>query len=546
MSNISELYGKMSAYCSTAERCKADVEDKLRKTDASDNDIEDILKRLETDGFIDERRYANAFAADKFRFNKWGRRKIEYALRTKKVPGTYIAEAINAIDPEEYERTKQELIESKVKTLKGDKNDTANKARIIRYIASRGFMVLLFTIIGIGISRADGYITGVAEDYAGRNLYLTYEADGITHERITIDSCIVDSTGVFRLETRIETTRKCMIDLGYYIGVIYVEPYKTYNVSLPPLHEPSDQDLINPYFSPKELLLSLINPASDDLNLKITAFDDSFDVAFNRLLHTEITPDKIEHEYFELEYKFGDKSPFFTIYRYCNYAILVNLYEPTQPFTSIDAFFINEPVAYNNPAYWEAFSVLFSQYKDITNLAANKPLQELVIMHHVLAGTIPEEALNNIQTPENKPIAERIRKLKSIGAVGTYTLTTSVKNIDGKTLDLKDFESPQIYIIFAYSMLDKSLSDLDFAVQRNEKWRGKCAVIIIFLDSDAEKTHKLTQGYKSRDFILFSAENSEFIKAFGVNKAPAYFRIDTNGKILESPAASPENFNISL
>lgn len=540
------LYNKLSAYCSSAERCRADVEEKLRKAEASEEEKENILERLVAEGFIDERRYAKAFAADKFRFSKWGKRKIEFALRAKRVSEDCIGEAIDAIDPDEYERTRQELTEAKAKTLKGDRSSMENRAKILRFMAGRGFILLMLVLINVGLVKADGLITGREPDYAGRKLVLTYETDGITHTRATVDSCMVDSAGNFRLDTRIETTQKCLIDLGYYKGVLYVEPYKIYNVNLPPYREPSKQELSNPYFSPKEVLLSLINPAPDDLNIKITAFDDSFDVALNRLIRSEITPERIENEFFELEYKFGDKSLFFTTYRYCSYAILVNLYGPTQPDTAIDAFFINEPVAYNNPAYWEAFSVLFEQYKNVTKLASNKPLEELVIIHHVLAGAIPEEALNNIQTPENKPIAERIRKLKSTGAVGTYTLTTSVKNIDGKTLDLKDFESPQIFIIFANSMLGKSQSDLDFAVQRTEKWRGKCAVLVVFLDSDAENIYRLTQKLKSRDNILFSTENSEFIKAFGVKNAPAYFRIDADGKILESPAASPENFNINL
>lgn len=540
------LYNKLSTYCSTAERCRADVEEKLRKAEASEEEKGAILDRLVAEGFIDERRYAKAFAADKFRFSKWGKRKIEFALRAKRVSEDCIGEAIDAIDPDEYERTRQELTEAKAKTLKGDRSSMENRAKILRFMAGRGFILLMLVLINVGLVKADGLITGREPDYAGRKLVLTYETDGITHTKATVDSCMVDSAGNFRLDTRIETTQKCLIDLGYYKGVLYVEPYKIYNVNLPPYRELTKQELSNPYFSPKEVLLSLINPAPDDLNIKITAFDDSFDVALNRLIRSEITPERIENEFFELEYKFGDKSPFFTTYRYCSYAILVNLYGPTQPDTAIDAFFINEPVAYNNPAYWEAFSVLFEQYKNVTKLASNKPLEELVIIHHVLAGAIPEEALNNIQTPENKPIAERIRKLKSIGAVGTYTLTTSVKNIDGKTLDLKDFESPQIFIIFANSMLGKSQSDLDFAVQRTEKWRGKCAVLVVFLDSDAENIYRLTQKLKSRDNILFSTENSEFIKAFGVKNAPAYFRIDADGKILESPAASPENFNINL
>lgn len=544
--NNTELYNKMSSYCSSAERCRADVEEKLRRAEASEEEKEAILERLVAEGFIDERRYAKAFAADKFRFSKWGKRKIEYALRAKRVPEGNIGEAIENIDPDEYERTRQELMKAKAKTLKGDPNDMTNRAKILRFMAGRGFIALLMVLLNVGLVKADGYITGTAPDYAGRKLALTYEADGITHARVTVDSCMVDSAGRFRLETRLETTHKCLIDLGYYRGVLFVEPYKIYNVNLPPYREPSKQELTNPYFAPKEVLLSLINPAPDDLNIKITAFDDTFDVVFNRLIRKEITPEKIEDEIFEMEYKFGDKSPFFTTYRYCNYAILVNLYEPTQPDTAIDAFFINEPVAYNNPAYWEAFTVLFEQYKNVTKLDVNKPLEELVIAHHVLAGSMPATALSNVNTPENKPIAERVQKMIDTGASGSYTFTTSVTNIDGKTLDLKDFESPQIFLIFANSMLSRSLSDLDFAQQRNVKWKGKCAVLVVFLDTDAENVYRITQKYKSRDFILFSTENSEFVKAFGVKSAPAYFRIDTDGKILESPTATPENFNPNL
>ena len=80
------LYNKLSAYCSSAERCRADVEEKLRKAEASEEEKENILERLVAEGFIDERRYAKAFAADKFRFSKWGKRKIEFALRAKRVP----------------------------------------------------------------------------------------------------------------------------------------------------------------------------------------------------------------------------------------------------------------------------------------------------------------------------------------------------------------------------------------------------------------------------------------------------------------------------
>lgn len=44
-----------------------------------------MLSRLETEGFLDEQRYARAFVQDKTRFNGWGRRKIDSLLAAKKI-----------------------------------------------------------------------------------------------------------------------------------------------------------------------------------------------------------------------------------------------------------------------------------------------------------------------------------------------------------------------------------------------------------------------------------------------------------------------------
>lgn len=544
-----ENYIKLSNYCAACERCKADAIEKMRRLGIEETEQHEILEKLVKEGFIDEQRYANAFTMDKFRFSHWGKRKIEYALRAKHVPDCFIYNALDSIDPDEYAKVKDSVKTAKEKTLKGDKNSMENRAKVLRFMAGRGFAILVFIVFGITSAKADwadgGTISGIAPDYAGHTLKLVYTDNGITDTTILVDSCKVDASGNFSLNTNnITRTTKCTIPLGSYAGEIFVEPYKKYKVNLPPLTLPSEQDLLNPYFKPKRLLLSLINPSPDDLNLRITAFDDSFDVAFNRIINDDITPNKIEKEYFALEYTFGDDDPFFTTYRYCNYAILINLYEPTQPNTAIKAFFIDNPVAYNNPAYWDAFSVLFENYKDIDNLSGNKALQELVIIHHVLSGELPIGFLDKIKTDENKRIASQAKDIMAIAAKGTYTAVNSVKNIDGDILELKDFESPQIYIIFANSMLTQSLSDIEFAALRTNQWKEKCAVLVIFLDKDPIKAANAVAHLKDRRFILLAEDNMEFIKVFGVKNAPAYFRIDVNGKILESPAPEPQDFSL--
>lgn len=544
-----ENYIKLSNYCAACERCKAEAMEKMKRLGIEETEQHEILEKLEKEGFIDEQRYANAFTMDKFRFSHWGKRKIEYALKAKHIPDCFIYNALDSIDPDEYAKVKESVKAAKEKTLKGDTNSMENRAKIFRFMAGRGFAILIFIVFGITNAKADwadgGTISGIAPDYAGHTLELFYTDNGITNAKVFVDSCKVDESGKFSLNTnRITNTVKCTIPLGYYAGEIFVEPYKKYKVNLPPLTLPSKQDSLNPYYSPKKLLLSLINPAPDDLNIRITAFDDSFDVAFNRILKNEITPAKIEKEYFALEYSFGDDDPFFTTYRYCNYAILINLYEPTQPNTAIKAFFIDNPVAYNNPAYWDAFSVLFDNYKDIDNLAANKPLQELVIIQNALSGNISPAFLDKIQTDENKHIAAQAKEMLEVAARGSFTSVKSVKNIDGEILELKDFESPQIYIIFANSMLPQSESDVEFAALRSVQWKEKCAVLVIFLDKDPVKAANAVAHLKNRKNILLAEENLEFIKIFGVKNAPAYFRIDVNGKILESPAPEPQNFTL--
>ncbi|MEQ8533483.1 MAG: hypothetical protein RIB86_16630, partial [Imperialibacter sp.] len=57
----------MAHYCSMQERAIPDVFLKLRNAPLSDDDKKHIVTRLTKEGFLDESRYARAFANDKFK-----------------------------------------------------------------------------------------------------------------------------------------------------------------------------------------------------------------------------------------------------------------------------------------------------------------------------------------------------------------------------------------------------------------------------------------------------------------------------------------------
>lgn len=133
-----EMLHRAASYCSAAERCIFDVRKKVEAGGLDAEAVERILERLVREKFIDERRFARSFVNDKLRFNKWGRIKIGYELQKKKIPADVRAEALDAIDEDEYRDILYNLLKAKKKTTRGkDPRDLFYK--LLRFAAGRGF-----------------------------------------------------------------------------------------------------------------------------------------------------------------------------------------------------------------------------------------------------------------------------------------------------------------------------------------------------------------------------------------------------------------------
>ncbi|MCA1757147.1 MAG: recombination regulator RecX [Bacteroidales bacterium] len=130
---------KAMALCSRSEKCVKDIRDKLDSWDITDpGSIEKLISELKKEGFIDERRYAFAYAREKHRFNRWGKRKISLMLGSKGIERELVGEALEAIDPGEYRETlKNDLLKkrSSVKAV----NQYDLKGKLIRFAAARGY-----------------------------------------------------------------------------------------------------------------------------------------------------------------------------------------------------------------------------------------------------------------------------------------------------------------------------------------------------------------------------------------------------------------------
>ena len=133
-----EALRRVASYCSTAEHCRSEINEKLQRWGIAYDAIERILDQLVVEKYIDEERFCRAFVNDKYRFSKWGKVKIAQELYLKKIPSSLAWSYLNKIDEEEYLTILRDLIAVKQKSVRA-KDEYERKGKLIRFALSRGF-----------------------------------------------------------------------------------------------------------------------------------------------------------------------------------------------------------------------------------------------------------------------------------------------------------------------------------------------------------------------------------------------------------------------
>lgn len=136
--SFDELLHKAASYTSISEHCVHEVEEKLTAWNVAEQDKIKIVNCLLEDGFINEKRFCIAYVKDKFRFNKWGKIKIGYALKQKGISNGLINEALSTIDDGEYEEMLATILKSKLTTLKYE-FEYEKQGKLFNFAQGRGF-----------------------------------------------------------------------------------------------------------------------------------------------------------------------------------------------------------------------------------------------------------------------------------------------------------------------------------------------------------------------------------------------------------------------
>ena len=125
--------------CARAERSSGDALLLMKRWEVPDEDARKVLARLQSERFIDDSRYAEAFVREKLNLSGWGAYKIKSALRAKGVSSEIINEVVvPMLNETDMSERLEEVLRRKLRTLKYSSPYEA-KTKLIRFAASRGY-----------------------------------------------------------------------------------------------------------------------------------------------------------------------------------------------------------------------------------------------------------------------------------------------------------------------------------------------------------------------------------------------------------------------
>jgi regulatory protein len=130
---------KASNFCAYQERTHNEVRKRLADWQVYGEEAEEMIILLIEENFLNEERFAKAFAGGKFRIKKWGRNRILQELKIRGLSTYCIKQGLKEIDDHEYLNTIESLLLKKIESLSSEPNDYIRKRKAAEYLIRKGF-----------------------------------------------------------------------------------------------------------------------------------------------------------------------------------------------------------------------------------------------------------------------------------------------------------------------------------------------------------------------------------------------------------------------
>lgn len=150
---------RAAGLCAKCEQCSPDILKKLDGWGLTAADASRVIRRLEELNFLDDVRFAKAYAHDKLHFSGWGRRKIQQGLWLKRLPESVIRQACDGFEEEDeataYREIARRVINAKVRQIEEWPLSRESKLKVVKFAMGRGFEYPLIVNIMRELQKSD-------------------------------------------------------------------------------------------------------------------------------------------------------------------------------------------------------------------------------------------------------------------------------------------------------------------------------------------------------------------------------------------------------
>ena len=462
-------------------------------------------------------------------------------------------------------------------------------------------MVRLFKFAGLLLLLLAGTISlygqkvsvqGCAPEYAGLELSFYRYTDRISNSTSNLTKVKLPGDGCFAFDYVLEEITQVFVDLGSVRGYFFVEPGKSYHLILPPYSPLREADKLNPFFKPEEVHLGVEESNPGELNYLIGTFDAVYNAEYNRAVKKAIATKglvEVDSLLSHLDTLYAScHNAYFDNYRLYRMGFLEQMTVHRKARALSNAYFLNKPVLYSNPAYMELFNKVYDRYfifytrtrmgKDLAaaisqkrsfaslkqslrhnEVLSNDTLMEAVILKSLHDGfyddkfsrssmlVILDSLYFNTTIPEHRVIAQNIREKVTKLLPGFVPPKFELYDLKGQKHSLDEFRGKYVYLNFGTSASYACLQEFKGIAGVAKKFEKHLVVVSIMTDeSEAELKSFVEQtGY---DWLFLQYKNKpEVITDFDVRAYPSFFVIGPDGRILMSPAAAPsEKFELKF
>lgn len=135
--DVQKITDRLRRLCSRREYCTSDILKKAVTALEGDKEAAaKVLEALVSEKYVDDLRYATAYAREKAMIAGWGETKIRYMLSAKRIDRSLVDQALTEIDAGKADSRLQKLLENKAKILKADPQI---RLKLLRFALGRGY-----------------------------------------------------------------------------------------------------------------------------------------------------------------------------------------------------------------------------------------------------------------------------------------------------------------------------------------------------------------------------------------------------------------------